>query len=213
MTLGLARKDQNTVSEAAAAGRFGPAALERRVKEVREHYDRVCERRADYIAKNEYYYNQVFRLLRFIIPRGKRVLQVGCLTPDFLHAVAPSFGVGIDLSPRQVELATRRFPHLKFRVHDNYVVRYLGTFDHVIITDINDQADPIPSLRALASVMSEQTRVIVQNYNYLWEPLLRFTEWLGQKFPLPSQNWLSTPDITNILKICDYEPSRAMPRI
>jgi hypothetical protein len=204
---------QNAVAEAAAAGRFGPAALERRVKEVREHYERLCEHRADYIAKNEYYYDQVFQLLRFIIPPGKRVLQVGCLTPDFLHAVAPSFGVGIDLSPRQVELASQRFPHLKFQVHYNYDVGNVGTFDHVIITDINDQADPIASLRALASVMNEQTRVIVQNYNHLWEPLLKLTEWLGQKFPLPSQNWLSTPEVGNILTLCDYEPLQVYRRV
>jgi hypothetical protein len=97
MRSGLAQIDRNAVAEATAAGRFGPAALERRVEEVREHYERMCERRADYIAKNAYYYEQVFQLLRFIVPPGKRVVQVGCLTPDFLHVVAPSFGVGIDL--------------------------------------------------------------------------------------------------------------------
>lgn len=205
--------DQNAVAEATAAGRFGPAALERRENEVREHYERIYERRADYIAKNAYYYDQVFQLLRFIIPAGKRVLQVGCLTPDFLHAVTPSFGVGIDLSARQIELASRRFPHLRFQVHKNYEVGNVGTFDYVIITDINDQPDPIASLRTLASVMSDQTRVIVQNYNHLWEPLVRLAEWLGQKFPLPLQNWLSTPEVANILTLCDYEPLQVYRRV
>jgi len=213
MTSSLAEIDQNAVAEATAAGRFGPAALERRVNEVREHYERICERRADYIAKNAYYYEQVFQLLRFIIPPGKRVLQVGCLTPDFLNAVSPSFGVGIDLSAQQVELASRRFPHLRFQVHKNYDVENVDTFDHVIITDINDQADPIAALRALAAVMNDQTRVIVQNYNHLWEPLLRLTEWLGQKFPLPLQNWLSTPEVANILTLSDYEPLQVYRRV
>jgi hypothetical protein len=213
MTSSLAAIDQNAVAEATAAGRFGPAALERREREVREHYERICEGRADYIAKNAYYYEQVFQLLRFIIPPGKRVLQVGCLTPDFLNAVAPSFGVGIDLSARQVELASRRFPHLRFQVHKNYYVGNVGTFDYVIITDINDQVDPIASLRALAAVINDQTRVIVQNYNHLWEPLLRLTEWLGQKFPLPLQNWLSTPEVANILSLCDYEPLQVYRRV
>jgi hypothetical protein len=213
MTSSLAGLDQNAVAEAAAAGRFGPAALERRVKEVREHYERISERRADYIAKNAYYYNQIFQLLRFIIPPGNRVLQVGCLTPDFLNAVAPSFGVGIDLCETQVDLARRRFPHLRFHVHENYDVANLGTFDHVIITDINDQTDPIASLRALASVMNDRTRVIVQNYNHLWETLVRLAEWLGQKFPLPLQNWLSTAEVANILTICDYEPLQVYRRV
>jgi hypothetical protein len=209
----FAEIDQNGVAEATAAGRFGPAALERRTKEVREHYDRVCERRAEYIASNAYYYDQLFQLLGFIIPPDKRVLQVGCLTPDFLDAVAPSFGVGIDLSAKQVDLAGRRFPHLRFQVHENYNVGNLGIFDYVIITDINDQADPIAALRALAAVMDEQTRVIVQNYNHLWEPLVGLTEWLGQKFPLPQQNWLSTPEVASILTLCDYEPLQVYRRV
>lgn len=213
MTSSLAEIDQNEVAEATAAGRFGPAALERRVNAVREHYERICHRRDDYIANNAYYYEQVFQLLRFIIPPGKRVLQVGCLTPDFLNAVSPSFGVGIDLGTRQVELARRRFPHLRFEVHNNYDVGNTGTFDYVIITDINDQADPIASLRALAAVMNDQTRVIVQNYNHLWEPLLRLTESLGQKFPLPLQNWLSTPEVANILTLSDYEPLQVYRRV
>jgi Glycosyl transferase family 2 len=201
------------MAEATAAARFGPAALERRKKEVREHYERVCQYRAKYIAKNAYYYSQIFELLRFIIPPGKRVLQVGCLTPDFLDCVAPSFGLGIDVSAKQVELARPRFPHLQFQVHENYTLGDVGTFDYVIVTDINDQADPIACLRALASVMDDQTRVIVQHYNHLWEPLVRFAQRVGQKFPLPPQNWLSISEIANILTLCDYEPLRVHSRV
>src|ERR1700747_2377867 len=138
----LASAQTRAVADAMAAGQFGPSALKRRADEVRQHYDRVSASRGDYIAKNSYYYEQIYRLLRFIIPPGKRVLQVGCLTPDFLNAVAPSFGGGIDLCETQVDLAGRRFPHLRFHVHKNYDVANLGTFDHVIITDINDQTDP-----------------------------------------------------------------------
>ena len=213
MTPRLATVDRDAVAEATAAGRFGPAALEHRLIEIREHYDRICDRRTEYIAKNAYYYDQVFQLLRFIIPPDKRVLQVGCLTPDFLHAVAPSFGVGIDLSARHVELASRRFPHLRFQVHENYIVENVDTFDYVLITDINDQANPLASFRALAAVMNDQTRVIVQNYNHLWEPLVRLIEWLGQKFPLPLQNWLSTAEVANILTLCDYEPLQVYRRM
>jgi len=182
MTSSLAMIDQDTVAEATAAGRFGPAALERRVKEVREHYERICESRPDYIARNVYYYDQVFRLLRFIIPPGERVLQVGCLTPDFLQAVAPSFGVGIDICARQVELASRRFPHLRFQVHEDYDVANLGTFDHVIITDINDQADPIASLRALTSVMNAVIDALAdRGVHHLDMPLTPYQIWQALK--------------------------------
>ena len=72
-----------------ATGQFGPPALKRRSEQVRQYYDRVSAGRSEYISNNSYYYEQIFRLLRFIIPPGKRVLLVGCLTPDFLNAVEP----------------------------------------------------------------------------------------------------------------------------
>ncbi|HEV3184478.1 MAG TPA: bifunctional class I SAM-dependent methyltransferase/glycosyltransferase family 2 protein [Xanthobacteraceae bacterium] len=202
----LASAETRAVADAMAAGQFGPSALKRRADEVRQHYDRVAASRGEYIADNAYYYEQVYRLLRFIVPPGKRVLQVGCLTPDFLNAVAPSHGVGIDFSPQQIEAARARFPHLHFRLHDDYEIGDDETFDYVLVTDVNDQVDPIAALQALRPAMHEDTRVIVDNYNHLWEPIIRFAERFGLKYPRPLQNWLSTGDLGNILRLCDYEP-------
>lgn len=195
----------DAVAEAMATGQFGPSALKRRDREVREHYDRMSLVRTRYIEKNEYYYDQIYRLLRTIIPPGKRVLQVGCLTPDILNATKPKYGVGIDLSEKLVQAASQRFPHLKFFHHDNYEVNADEAFDYVLIMDINDQVDPIAALRALRSVMNEQTRVIAHHYNHFWEPVVRLTEHFGVKFPLPQQNWLSVGDVRNIFEISDFE--------
>jgi SAM-dependent methyltransferase len=196
----------DVVAEAMASGQFGPAALKRRARAVREHYDRVSGSRQSYIEENAYYYDQVYRLLRTIVPPGKRVLQVGCLTPNILNALEPSYGVGIDLSEKLVEVARQRFPHFEFRHHDDYRVEAGEPFDFVLIMDINDQVDPIAALRALRPVMNEQTRVIAHHYNHLWEPVIRITARLGAKFPLPQQNWLSEGDVRNIFALCDCEP-------
>ena len=73
----LASAQTRSVADAMAAGHFGPSALRRRADEVRQHYDRISATRGEYITNNPYYYEQVYRLLRFIIPPGKRVMQVG----------------------------------------------------------------------------------------------------------------------------------------
>jgi hypothetical protein len=174
----VASAETRAVADAMAAGQFGPSALARRADEVREHYDRASAARGDYVGKNPYYYEQIYRLLRFIIPPGKRVLLVGCLTPDFLDVVRPSVGVGIDFSPGHIEEARRRFPHLQFRLHDNYALGQGEVFDYVLVTDINDQV----------------------------EPIIRLAERLGLKFPRPLQNWLSIGDLRNIMSLCDYQP-------
>ena len=202
----VASAETRAVADAMAAGQFGPSALARRANEVRQQYDGTSAARGDYIGKNPYYYEQIYRLLRFIIPPGKRVLLVGCLTPDFLDVVRPSFGVGIDFSPGHVEEARRRFPHLHFRLHDNYALVQGEVFDYVLITDINDQIDPIATLRALRPAMHDDTRLIIDNYNHLWEPIIRLAEHFGLKFPRPLQNWLSIGDLRNIMSLCDYQP-------
>lgn len=205
MTETTAAAEHQALAEAMAAGRFGPSALKRRAEETRAHYDRLSGTRTEYIRNNSYYYEQIIRLLRFVIPPGKRVLQVGCLTPDFLNAVEPAVGVGIDASRKLIEVCRERFPQLDFRVHDDYQLLAEETFDYVHICDLNDQVDPISTLRALRRVMNAQTRLVIQNYNHLWEPATIVAEWLGAKFPLPLQNWLSQADITNILTLCDFE--------
>jgi hypothetical protein len=201
----LTREKRDPVAEAMSAGQFGPSALKRRAREVREHYDRVAADRARYIADNTYYYDQVCRQLRAIIQPGKRVLQVGCLTPDFLDTVEPSFGVGIDVSEKLVAVAAQRFPKFHFHLHEDYRVPADEPFDYVVIMDVNDQVDPVAALRALRPVMNERTRVVIHHYNHLWESLVRATERLGAKFPLPQQNWLSPMDLRDILLLCDFE--------
>lgn len=194
------------VGTAMAAGLFGPSALRRRAREVREHYDRIASQRGRYILDNAYYYKQVVKSLRDIIPRDQRVLQVGCLTPDLLNALGPSFGLGIDSSAGLVRAAAERFPNLSFQLHEDYKVEVDQPFDYVVITDINDQVDPIAALRALRPAMNERTRIVIYHYNHFWEPIIHAAERFGSKFPLPQQNWLSPGDIRDILMLCDCEP-------
>jgi hypothetical protein len=65
----------------------------------------------------------------------------------------------------------------------------------------------------LYSVCHERTRVIISNYNYLWEPLIQVSEKLGIKQKQPLQNWLSTKDITTILSLAGFETIRAEKKI
>ena len=42
-------------------------------------------------------------------------------------------------------------------------------------------------------------------YNHLWEPLVTFAEWAGMKVPRTEQNWLSTADVRNLLRLAGFE--------
>ena len=63
---------------------------------------------------NVYYYMWLEKIYKFVVRPNSKVLHVGCECGDLLAAVQPAYGVGVDTDPACIELAKKRFPHLKF---------------------------------------------------------------------------------------------------
>ena len=180
----------------------------------RAEYDRYADDRERWQAKNGAYYRAIERLARFIIPRGASVLEVGCGTGDLLAAVEPSVGVGVDLSPRLVERARRKHPHLELHEGDAETLEIPAlegrTFEYVILSDVVGQlGDVWAALRALRRFCTARTRVLVTYYNFVWEPLLKLGEATGKKMPIPQQNWLGMEDLANLLYLNHYDVIRS----
>src|SRR5258708_13782001 len=77
-------------------------------------YDALAGERARWQRKNRAYYRNIERLVRFVVPEGASVLEVGCGLGDLLAACKPSAGLGVHLSPRLVGLARPGHPELAF---------------------------------------------------------------------------------------------------
>jgi SAM-dependent methyltransferase len=160
-------------------------------------------------ARNRYYYEQIERILRFHVPPGASVLEIGCGTGDLLHALAPGRGVGVDLSQKMVEIARARYPGLAFFAGDAEDLPVSGKFDYVILSDMLGYLEDVQrAFEELHKVCHSRTRVIVTYYNYLWEPVLRLGERLGMKRPQPMQNWLAPGDIRNLLSLSGFQTIR-----
>ena len=56
--------------------------------------------------------------MRFTIPAGSSVLEIGCAAGDTLNAVCPSTGVGLDINPFLIEEAKKKYPGLQFHAMD-----------------------------------------------------------------------------------------------
>src|SRR5882724_10229828 len=54
------------------------------------------------------------RFMRFLIPPGKRVLELGCGRGDLLAALRPSYGVGVDFGAKTIAKANELHPDLDF---------------------------------------------------------------------------------------------------
>ncbi|MBW2454363.1 MAG: glycosyltransferase [Deltaproteobacteria bacterium] len=173
-------------------------------------YDQVADWRMKHITVGHYYSEQLQRLVASLVIPGSRVLDVGCGLGDMLAALRPAEGVGIDVSPRMVELGRQRHPELDLRVADvEHDELPAGPFDVIVISDVLGMLHDIQrALERLRPLLTERGRLVVTYYNFLWEPVLRLVEALGLKTVWPEQNWLSMSDIENLLHLSDYEVVR-----
>lgn len=182
--------------------------------------DRLAADRDRYRFRNRYYHEDLTRFFRFAVPPGARVLEVGASTGDLLAALAPAYGVGIDISRGMVDVARRKHPHLIFEEADvetlapDFAARHGGTFDYVILSDaVGELSDVWRAFRALGPLCHAGTRVLISYYNHLWEPVLRAGERVGLKMPQHFQSWLSSEDISGILKLAGFEVVRTGRRL
>ena len=178
-----------------------------RKEELVSRFDKLAAERENWIRENRYYYEDQARYHRFLVSEGLSVLELGCGTGDLLHALKPRRGVGVDFSVEMIKRARERYPDLEFREADIESLKPWGeTFDVLILADVLGHLQDIEeTLRSLCTFCHPETRVIVSYYSFLWEPVLKLGEWLGQKMPQQHQNWLSTEDISNLLHLAGYE--------
>ena len=69
------------------------------------YFNDIASSRLKWKKRNRYYHKYLVKLFRFLIPEGKRVLELGCGTGDLLNEVRPVYGVGIDFSAKMLEIA------------------------------------------------------------------------------------------------------------
>jgi SAM-dependent methyltransferase len=175
-----------------------------------EWMDDIAPKRGEWLKRNDYYYQEHYRYLRFLIPEGLRVLDLGCGVGDQLASLKPSLGVGVDISPATVDVARARFPEHDFVVGDiedpDGLASLEGPFDVIILSDtIGYLEDCEETLRSLHRLCTPDTRIVISYFSRYWEPILSLAETFGLKMRQPSMNWLSTGDIANLLHLADFD--------
>jgi ubiquinone/menaquinone biosynthesis C-methylase UbiE len=110
------------------------------VAKIKQYFDDIASRRDYWKQKNRYYYDYVENnLLPFLIPPGRRVLEVGCGTGDLLAQLKPSMGLGIDISEKMVQIARQKYRNnnLKFKTAQIGEIEESGEpFDFIVLSDL-----------------------------------------------------------------------------
>ncbi len=174
--------------------------------QIIEYFNKIAGQRDSWKKRNWYYHAELAKLIQFIIPARKKVLEIGCGTADLLYITKPLKAVGIDLSEEMIAVGRAKYPNIEFVVGDAQDLKINEKFDYVIMSDlIGHLPDLWQGFRELRKVTDYNSRVVITYYNYLWDPIIRLAEIIGFKARQHYQNWLSLASIENILNLNGYE--------
>ncbi|NLN38058.1 MAG: methyltransferase domain-containing protein, partial [Smithella sp.] len=171
-----------------------------------KYFDSIAAERKYWRKKGAYYHGELEKYLQFVIPPESSVIEIGCGTGELLASLKPKRGLGVDISPKMVELAQRQFPDLQFEVGDLENLQTEEKFDYVLAVETIGHVDDIQmAFKQLHKVCKPETRVVIVYYNYLWEPFLKLAQMMRLRMKQPLQHWLPLEHIANLLYLNDFE--------
>lgn len=169
-------------------------------------YDSVASGRQKWIQKNRFYHEQMLRFYRFLVQENSRVLVLGCGTGELPGGLRAAYAVGVDISPRMIEIAKEKCPQIQFVCQDIEEFSTEETFDYIVIPGtLNSVKDIQQLLQKIAAFSTPDTRIILNCYNQLWNPLIKLAQKSRFKMPELIFNWLSVDDLENFLHISGYQ--------
>jgi len=172
------------------------------------HWDAIA-RKKHRVKWGSSYHKRLTKIYQFLVPPGQRVCEIGCSEGDLLAHLEPSLGIGVDLSGEMIRNAKEKHPSLKFIQSDCHALDTNETFDFIIFSDLlNDLWDVQKVFQKIKQLTTPMTRIIINSHSRLWEKPLSVARWLRLSRPTLTQNWFSTEDITNMLRLCDFEVVR-----
>lgn len=174
-----------------------------------KYFDSIASSRINSRRAKKYYWNDITHNCSFFIHKDYSVLEIGCGTGELLNEIGCSYKLGIDFSKEMIAEAKKQFPSIEFQLMKAEEITLEKKFDIIILSNLIGYLDDIQLVfEQLKKVSHPHTKIIVTYYNYLWEPLLKFVEWIGYKTKTPNQNWLSLSEINNLLFYSGFQVYR-----
>src|SRR5215510_1533038 len=148
------------------------------------HWNQVARQLETWTGWGGYYHRRLTQVYQSLVSPGQSVLELGCARGDLLAALQPSLGVGVDFSEEMILAAREQHPHLRFVHADVHEVQLSEKFDVIILSDlVNDLWDVQAVLSNISQFATTRSRIIINSYSRLWEPVLGLAKWLGLAKP------------------------------
>jgi SAM-dependent methyltransferase len=189
-----------------------------RKAEILAHSEKYAASRSELRKRAAFFHREDEAYLRFLIPPGARVLDIGCGIGDTLAVLQPSRGIGVDFSPAMIKVARKTHPNLQFHVgdaEDPATIAAIGeTFDYILVHDTIGSLDDCQKFfKRLHPLCTRSTRLVVGYFSHLWQPVLKLAELLNLRIPYPSQNALAPADVASLARLADFDPVKSEQRV
>ncbi|MCX6816708.1 MAG: glycosyltransferase [Candidatus Beckwithbacteria bacterium] len=144
--------------------------------------------------QHQYYHERIRKTFSFIIPPNKKILFLGADDAKILDSLCPTKGtVAINSA------------------YENYLPK--EKFDYIILNGVLGQTtDMLRILKNILRACHPSTRILIYQYNYLWQGILALAEKLGLKRKEGVQNWLSVNDLRTYLEGVNFQVTRVFRR-
>jgi SAM-dependent methyltransferase len=177
--------------------------------EIISYFENLAPEYDKWLKRNKFYHSCINSLYASIIAPYSSVLEIGCATGELLNYLNPSFGVGLDLSNNMIEIARRKYPHLKFickDVNDLERDEFDFKFDYIILSNLVDYLpDILNVLNKVKEFLAQDGLVIITTENPFWQPLMRLGSKLKLRMPDGPRNFMTNCDISNIVQLSELE--------
>jgi SAM-dependent methyltransferase len=117
------------------------------------HLKEYAEKKMYWRKRNWYYHESIANQLKFFIPEGSSVIEIGCGEGGTLNKLAPNTSVGIDKNKYILEKGREKYPGITFLLSDiedesplDDLISEKKKFDYIIISDLIGTLDDIQSV-------------------------------------------------------------------
>jgi ubiquinone/menaquinone biosynthesis C-methylase UbiE len=175
-------------------------------EKYKQYYIKHAANWEKYRKKRSFYWDSITEYCGYFIHKDNSVLEIGCGTGELLASVKGKRKTGIDFCEPLIERAKEKYPDIRFEVMDAEDITLTEKYDVIVLSNLIGVLEDIEVVfNQMKKVSHDRTRVIITYYNRLWEPMIKFAEFIRLKRKMPDQNWLSTHDISNLLYLSGFE--------
>ncbi|MGF1637550.1 MAG: glycosyltransferase [Cyclobacteriaceae bacterium] len=186
----------------------------KRKQEFLLHFEKLAPYHTKYRKRYRYFWNDIADYFNYFIHEEDRVLEIGCATGEMLARLKGKQKAGIDYAPGMIAIAQEQHPKIDFYLSDIEKLELNETFDVIVIPHTCGYfVDILAAFKAIHKLCHPRTKIIINYYNFLWEPALGFGEKIGVKKPSPKQNWLTNHDMRTFLMLAGFETYRHTMRV